>query len=45
MVWVTNRESLPEGKRLGLGPVVWSHGLVNAGLWAYTYYTDDWQFL
>lgn len=45
MVWWTNRESLPEDKRAGLGPVIWSHGLVNALLWAYTLRWDDWRFL
>jgi hypothetical protein len=29
----------------GLGPVVWTHGITNAALWAYTLYTDDWRFL
>ncbi len=45
MVWWTNRERLPVEKRAGLGPVVWSHGLVNAALWVFTYTTGDWQFL
>lgn len=45
MVGWTNRASLPPEKRLGLGPVVWSHGLVNALLWGFTIYTNDWQFL
>ncbi|MEM8783496.1 MAG: CPBP family glutamic-type intramembrane protease [Planctomycetota bacterium] len=45
MVWYTNRESLPVEKRKGLGPVIWSHGLVNAALWGYTITTGDWQFL
>ncbi len=45
MVWYTNRESLPDEKRKGLGPVIWSHGLVNAALWVYSYTTNDWQFL
>ena len=31
--------------RLGLGPIVWSHGLTNALLWGYTLWSDDWQFL
>jgi len=29
----------------GLGPVIWSHGLVNALLWGYVIYTGDWRFL
>ncbi|WP_428387841.1 CPBP family glutamic-type intramembrane protease [Mucisphaera sp.] len=45
LVWYTNRPSLPEHKRLGIGPIAWSHGITNALLWAYTVYTDDWQFL
>ncbi|MEO0529847.1 MAG: CPBP family glutamic-type intramembrane protease [Planctomycetota bacterium] len=45
MVWYTNRASLPEEKRKGLGPVIWSHGLVNAALWVYTITSGDWQFL
>jgi hypothetical protein len=31
--------------RLGLGPVVWSHGITNALLWAYTVWGGDWRFL
>ncbi|MFI4860537.1 MAG: type II CAAX prenyl endopeptidase Rce1 family protein [Phycisphaerales bacterium JB063] len=54
MVWWTNRprpgkgetwENLPEGGRTGLGPVVWSHGITNALLWAWTLHYGDWQFL
>lgn len=54
MVWWTNRprkqkgetwESLPPGGRYGLGPVVWSHGITNALLWAWTLRVGDWQFL
>ena len=45
MVWHTNRASLPEEKKLGLGPVVWSHGLTNALLWGFTLWSGDWQFL
>jgi len=30
---------------LGLGPVIWSHGLVNALLWTYVIVTGDWRFL
>ncbi|MEQ9460781.1 MAG: CPBP family glutamic-type intramembrane protease [Phycisphaeraceae bacterium] len=45
LVWYTNRASLPEHKRQGIGPIAWSHGITNALLWGYTVYTDDWQFL
>ena len=45
MVMHTNRPSLPPERRAGLGPVIWSHGLVNAGLWAWTLWSGDWQFL
>jgi hypothetical protein len=45
MVGWTNRASLPADRRLGLGPVVWSHALVNAALWFYSYFVGDWQFL
>ncbi|XAM01562.1 CPBP family glutamic-type intramembrane protease [Phycisphaeraceae bacterium D3-23] len=54
MVWWTNRpragkgetwDNLPEGGRTGLGPVVWSHGITNALLWAWTLHYGDWQFL
>ncbi len=41
-------QNVMEGSRprpAGLGPVIWSHALVNALLWAYTLQTDDWQFL
>ncbi|MEM9915704.1 MAG: CPBP family glutamic-type intramembrane protease [Planctomycetota bacterium] len=31
--------------RLGLGPVVWSHGITNALLWGYTLRWGDWRFL
>jgi membrane protease YdiL (CAAX protease family) len=41
VVWWTNRG----GRKKGLGPVVWSHGLVNALLWGYTIYSGDWQFM
>lgn len=35
------------GKRpeVGIGSVVWSHGICNAQLWAYSAWTGDWQFL
>ncbi|NBC10987.1 MAG: CPBP family intramembrane metalloprotease [Planctomycetes bacterium] len=45
LLWWTNRPALPEHKRQGLGPIVWSHGITNAALWAWTLYTGDWQFL
>lgn len=44
VVW-TNRSSLPQEKRLGLGPVVWSHAITNGLLWWYSWGTGDWQFL
>lgn len=43
MVWWTNREG--RKRKLGLGPVIWSHGLTNALLWWYTLASNDWQFL
>lgn len=43
MVWWTNREGRKH--KLGLGPVIWSHGLTNALLWWYTLASGDWQFL
>lgn len=38
------------GRRHGLGPVIWAHGLTNACLWAYTIWmhlsgSGDWRFL
>lgn len=45
VVWITNRPSVPLEKHLGLGPVIWAHGLTNALLWGYTLATGDWQFL
>jgi len=45
LLWWTNRPALPEAKRKGLGPIVWSHAITNAALWAWTLYTGDWQFL
>jgi membrane protease YdiL (CAAX protease family) len=41
LVWWTNRGS----RKLGLGPVIWSHAITNALLWAYTLWSWDWQFL
>jgi len=43
MVKWTNRSG--RKRQLGLGPVIWSHGLTNALLWGYTLYSGDWQFL
>lgn len=31
--------------RLGLGPIIWSHGITNAALWGYCVYTGDWQWM
>jgi len=54
LLWWTNRpragkgeawESMPEGGRMGLGPIAWSHGITNAALWAWTLKVGDWQFL
>jgi len=52
LVWFTNRprkgetwEDQPVGGRVGLGPIIWSHGITNAALWAWTLYYGDWQFL
>jgi len=47
LLWWTNRGALPggTGPRLGLGPIVWSHGITNAALWAYTLYSGDWKYL
>ncbi len=52
LVWYTNRPKKgetwadqPAGGRIGLGPIVWSHGITNAALWAWTLWTNDWQFL
>ena len=52
LVWWTNKPKQgeawadqPAGGRYGLGPIVWSHGITNAALWAWTLATNDWQFL
>ncbi len=55
LLWWTNRESLAVEKRRGLGPIIWSHGITNAALWAWTVFGHhlpphlglggDWQFL
>jgi membrane protease YdiL (CAAX protease family) len=41
LLWITNYRD----RQLGIGPVVWAHGITNALLWVYTVYTGDWQFL
>jgi hypothetical protein len=41
LLWWTNRGQT----KLGLGPIIWSHGLVNALLVGYTLWSGDWQFL
>lgn len=38
------RPSRPR-RPLGLGPIIWSHGITNAALWAYCVYTGDWQWM
>ncbi|GAB4189066.1 MAG: hypothetical protein Kow00105_03580 [Phycisphaeraceae bacterium] len=43
MVKWTNHQG--RKRKLGLGPVIWSHGLTNALLWWYTLASGDWQFL
>lgn len=43
LLWWTNRPAAKH--KLGLGPVVWSHGITNAALWAYSVWSGDWQFL
>lgn len=45
LLWYTNRSRRWRDRPLGLGPIVWSHGITNAALWAWTLYTGDWQFL
>jgi hypothetical protein len=52
VVWWTNKPKKgetwadqPAAGRYGLGPIVWSHGITNAALWAWTLQTGDWQFL
>ncbi len=51
LLWWTNQKRIvhPDNtknkKPLGLGPVIWAHGLTNALLWVYTVTTNDWQFL
>lgn len=45
LLWWTNRPSLPPERRLGIGPIAWSHGICNAALWYYCVTTRDWQWL
>lgn len=52
LVWWTNKpkkgeawSEQPAGGRYGIGPIAWSHGITNAALWAWTLYTNDWQYL
>ncbi len=49
LLWFTNRAirkaDPQDSTKLGLGPVVWAHGITNALLWIYTLQTGDWQFL
>jgi membrane protease YdiL (CAAX protease family) len=40
--WYTNARG---DRRMGLGPVIWAHGITNALLVVYTLRFDDWQFL
>jgi hypothetical protein len=41
VTWWTNRG----GRKMGLGPVMWAHGLTNLLLCVYTVWKDDWRFL
>jgi len=41
LVGATNRK----GREMGLGPVIWAHGITNALLWAWVLYADAWHFL
>ena len=41
LLWYTNRGE----RKLGLGPIVWSHGITNAALWAWCLGMGDWQFM
>ncbi|MEM8737938.1 MAG: hypothetical protein AAGG38_05595 [Planctomycetota bacterium] len=43
--WASREQSTGGRGRMGLGPVVWSHGITNALLWAYTLGFGDWGFL
>ncbi len=41
VIWAANRR----GKKRGLGPAIWAHGITNAALWGYTLLQNDWRFL
>ncbi|MFA9479218.1 hypothetical protein ACERK3_13080 [Phycisphaerales bacterium AB-hyl4] len=41
LLWYTNRGE----RRMGLGPIAWSHGITNAALWWWCWQMGDWQFL
>lgn len=43
LVWYTNRPG--SNRKLGIGPIAWSHGITNALLWAWCVYYNDWQFM
>jgi len=52
LLWYTNKPGKgeawadqPDGGRMGIGPIAWSHGITNAALWVWTLYFNDWQFL
>jgi hypothetical protein len=49
LLWWTNRApargDLHGKPALGLGPIIWSHAITNAALWAYCTYTGDWQWM
>ena len=55
MVWWLNpadrirKQDVDEAKtprtNYGLGPVIWSHAIINALLWGYTLYSGNWEFL
>ena len=55
MVWWLNPADRPRKQdsggieaprpNYGLGPVIWSHAIINALLWGYTLWTGNWEFL
>jgi hypothetical protein len=49
MVWWLNpadrKPIVDKSKNLGLGPVIWSHAIINALLWGYTLWAGNWEFL
>ena len=57
MVWWLNPADRPSPRKqdtgeadtactnYGLGPVIWSHAIINALLWGYTLWADNWEFL